>query len=474
MPDEAEFFVQVENFSLPMLSYITYIIRYRRPVKHIFRNDPTQHSCCRDLTMQLTAKPNDALPAEGEFAVGLFPHHLSRGNSVMQSRTHKVALIVETSKSYGRGILRGINRYVKEHKQWSICLEPRFADSSPPIWLRRWKGHGIIARLADQKIAQAVLRTGLPTINLGAQLPDIDLPCIESNPRSIAKIVARHFLERGLRNFGFCGEKLAADDWSARVAAHFRSVLRHTGPNGHCVVERFFENRPRDWDKELAQLSTWIARLPKPIGIFAINDSIGMRVLEAAHLAGASVPEDVAVLGLENDELVCSMACPPLSSVSTNAEMIGYRAAELLDGLMNGEVPSRKITTVEPISIVTRQSTDIQAHVDEVVAKAVRFIRMWASEGINVDDVLREVDVSRSSLDRRFKAALGRTPHEEIVRAQLQTAMRLLSETDLNLTQIAMKSGFKHAAYMGAVFKRELKMTAGQYRQICIGSALQF
>lgn len=423
--------------------------------------------------MQLQTKPNELLSGHGEFAVGLLPPTLSSGSSVMRSRTHKVALLVETSKSYGRGILRGINKYVKEHKQWSICLEPRSAEASPPTWLRRWKGHGIIARLADHKIAQVVLRAGLPTINLGPQLPDIDLPCIESNPRSIAQIVARHFLERGFRNFGFCGDKSATDDWSTRVANHFRSVLRHAGPHGYCVIERYFGIRPRDWDKELAQLSSWIERLPKPIGIFAINDAIGMRVLEACHVAGAAVPEQVAVLGLENDELVCSMACPPLSSVSTNAEMIGYRAAELLDGLMQGADPPRKVAAVEPISIVTRQSTDVQAHVDEVVAKAMRFIRSWAAEGINVDDVLREVDVSRSSLDRRFKSALGRTPHEEIVRAQLHAAMKLLSETDLNLTQIALKAGFKHAAYMGAVFRRELKMTAGQYRQICLGSMRQ-
>jgi LacI family transcriptional regulator len=423
--------------------------------------------------MQLSAKTNGAISGHSEFSVGLIPPTLSNGNSVMRSRTHKVALIVETSKSYGRGILRGINRYVKEHQQWSICLEPRSAEASPPTWLRRWKGHGIIARLTDRKIAQAVLRAGLPTINLGPQLPDLDLPCVESNPQSIARVIARHFLERGFRNFGFCGDNLAPDDWSTRVAGHLRSVLRHAGNNGYGVIERYFGNRPRDWDKEQAQLGTWIARLPKPIGIFAINDSLGMRVLEACHLIGAAVPDQVAVLGLENDELVCSMACPPLSSVSTNAETIGYRAAELLDQLMHGAAPPRKVVAVEPISVVTRQSTDVQAHMDEIVAKAVRFIRSWAAEGINVDDVLREVDVSRSSLDRRFKAALGRTPHEEIVRAQLHVAMQMLAETDFNLTQIAVKAGFKHAAYMGAVFRRELKMTAGQYRQICISSVRQ-
>ena len=423
--------------------------------------------------MHLGAKPNVPILEPSVFSVGLTRSTLFNGNSVMQSRSHKVALIVETSKSYGRGILRGINRYVKENEQWSIYLEPRAGEGYPPTWLRRWKGDGVIARLSDPKVAQTVLRAELPTINLGSPFPNVTFPCIESNPRSIAQIVARHFLERGFRNFGFCGDKLASDDWCARVVGHFRSVLHQAGHNGYGVVERWIRTLPRYWDKEQVELGRWIARLPQPIGIFAINDSIGMRVLEACHQIGAAVPDQVAVLGLENDELVCSMATPPLSSVSTNAEMIGYRAAELLNRVMHGATPPNKTVTVEPIRVVTRQSTDVQGHVDEVVSKAVRFIRNWAAEGINVDDVLREVNVSRSSLDRRFKAALVRTPHEEIVRAQLNVAMQLLVETKLNLTQIAVKSGFRHAAYMGAVFRRELKMTAGQYRDFCGNSVQQ-
>jgi LacI family transcriptional regulator len=420
--------------------------------------------------MNLIAKSKDEILEATEFSFVLPPSTSSNGSLIMQSRSYKVALVVETSKSYGRGILQGINRYTKENETWSIYLMPQLSEGSSPTWLRNWKGDGIIARLSDPKVAQAILRAELPTVNLGLPLPNVTIPCVQSNPRSIARIVARHFLERGFRNFGFCGDKQSRDDWSPRVASEFRSVLRHAGHHGYDVVERCLGNLPtdwEDWDKEQVELGRWISRLPKPIGVFAINDSIGMQVLEACHQIGAAIPDHVAVLGLENDELVCSLASPPLSSVSINAEMIGYRAAQLLDDLMRGVDPSKKTVTVEPISVVTRQSTDVQGHVDEIVAKAVRFIRNWAPEGINVDDVLREVNVSRSSLDRRFKAALGRTPHEEIVRAQLNVAMQLLTDTDFNLTQIAIKSGFKHAAYMGAVFRRELNMTAGQYRQFC-------
>jgi LacI family transcriptional regulator len=419
----------------------------------------------REFFMDLSVSSSDANAALGHFAVGPpLPFRFSEFAS-MSSRPRKVALLVETSKSLGRGILRGIHNYARDLEHWSICLEPCALYSSPPAWLRGWKGDGIIAHISDAKTAQLILEAALPTINLGLPLTGACFPRIEPNPRSVAQMAARHFLERGFRHIGFCGDCLYSDDWSTRFVKHLRHVLRQVKPNGLGVVERHLGNLSQDWDADLADLSDWIEGLPKPIGLVALNDSIGMRVLDACRSVGVMVPEHVAVLGLEDDEVVCSMARPPLSSISTNAETIGFRAAELLDKLMCGAEPPNKIITVEPIRVVTRQSTDVREHVDEVVAKAVTFIRSWATDGINVDDVLREVDVSRSSLDRRFKSALGRTPHEEIVRAQLSVAMQLLIGTDLTLNQIAVRSGFRHAPYMGAVFRRELKMTAGEYRQ---------
>ncbi|MGD9635455.1 MAG: substrate-binding domain-containing protein [Pirellulales bacterium] len=390
----------------------------------------------------------------------------------MAPHTPKIALLIETSKSYGRGILRGIDRYVKEHVPWSLYLEPRALGTLPPPWLGRWKGDGIIARISDPKIAEIVLNVDLPTVNLSSAMPDLKFPCIESSPRTQARMAACHLLERGFQNFAFCGDGGQFNNWSLRVEGYFRAFLRHSGRSGMTIADRYLGKSRYDWDSEQDALAEWIARLPKPIGVLAINDPTGLRVLEACQRAGAMVPEQVGVIGLENDDLVCSMSDPPLSSLMLNSQQVGFQAAELLDNLMAGKPTPDRIISVEPIGIVTRQSTDIQAHPDEVVAKAIRFIRNRACEGINVEDVLQEVKVSRSSLDRRFKTALGRSPHEEIVRAQLKVAMKLLAETELNLLDIAIKTGYNHPEYMGVVFRRELGITPGEYRRQAANSPL--
>jgi LacI family transcriptional regulator len=385
----------------------------------------------------------------------------------------RVALLIETSKSLGRGVLLGVNRYVKEHKHWSIYLEPRDLGTAPPTWLDRWSGDGIIARVSEPRIAESVLRASLPTVNVSAALPDLKFPRVESNPRSQARLAARHFIERGFRNFAFCGERRQFGNWSMRIGTYFQSILCEGGYD--CSPERqyYLGDRPRrDWDAEQESLSAWIASLPKPVGILAVNDPTGLRVLEACHDSAILVPEQVAVLGLENDEILCTMADPPLSSLIPNAQMLGYKAAETLDRLMKGESISSQVNSVEPLGIVTRLSTDVRAHYDDVVAVAVRFIREQACNGIDVEDVVDKVGVSRSCLDRRFRTALGRTPHQEIVRAKLKIAMQLLAETRLTLTDVALKVGYEHVEYMGVVFRRELGITPGAYREQTIDNPL--
>jgi LacI family transcriptional regulator len=285
-------------------------------------------------------------------------------------------------------------------------------------------------------------------------------------------MAARHLLERGFQNLAFCGDGGQFNNWSLRVEGYFRAFLRHAGGGKVTIGDHYLGKSRTDWDAEQEGLAEWIARLPKPNGILAINDPTGLRVLEACHRADVMVPEQVGVIGLENDDLVCSMTDPPLTSLMLNSQQVGYQAAEMLDSLIAGRPAPNRIVSIEPIGIVTRQSTDIRAHPDEIVAKAVRFIRHRACEGIKVEDVLDEVQVSRSSLDRRFKSALGRTPHEEIVRAQLKAAMQLLAETELNLLDIAIKTGYNHPEYMGVVFRRELGITPGEYRRQAADSPL--
>ena len=218
------------------------------------------------------------------------------------------------------------------------------------------------------------------------------------------------------------------------------------------------------WEEQQAQLCDWLRSLPRPIGIMACNDMRGQHVLDACRRINAAVPEEVAVIGVDNDELVCDLCDPPLSSVMPNPQRIGFEAAALLDRLMEGEKPQQMSKLVEPLGIVTRQSTDVLAIEDPLVASAVKYIRQRACDGISVVDVLHHVPVSRSILERRFRKFIGRSPQSEIRNVQLKRVKQLLRETDLPLERIAALSGYDHPEYMSVVFKRELGQTPGQYR----------
>jgi LacI family transcriptional regulator len=385
-----------------------------------------------------------------------------------------VALLVETSKAYGRGLLRGIGQYVVEHGPWSLYFEPRDVFTLPPRWLRGWRGDGIIGRLSTPAIARAVLRTRLPVVNLSSALPQLDVPRLEADTDALARVALEHLLERGFRRFAFVGDEVGYPAWSRRVAASFATRVERAGHRCDVFRSPGSTARPPRWEVEQAALGRWIARLPRPVAVFAINDLRGQRVLDACRRVGAAVPDEVAVLGNENDELVCGLATPPLSSVVSSPEKIGYEAARLLDRLMAGGRRGRLVLSFPPLVVATRQSTDVQAHTDPVVARAVRFIRESACTGIGVPAVVAHVAVSRATLDRRFRQTLGHSPHDEIVRVQLQRAMELLSQTGLKTLAVAEKSGFRHLEYMGVVFRKKLGLTPGEYRKRVTGQSIGF
>ena len=207
----------------------------------------------------------------------------------------------------------------------------------------------------------------------------------------------------------------------------------------------------------------WIRSLPKPVGLLACNDIRGHQILAACRKAGAPVPEEVAVVGVDNYELLCELATPPLSSIEQNTRAIGTRAASILDGMMEGEAPPGD-ERIEPGRIITRQSSDVLAIEDADLVQALRFIREHAAQGISVADVLHEVPISRRELERRFKNILGRTPNQEIQRFRFQYVRRLLADTDLPIHVVATKAGFQYVEHMSTAFKRAIGRTPHEYR----------
>ena len=364
----------------------------------------------------------------------------------------RVALLIETSNRYGRDLLHGVHDWVSAGEHWSIRLTEQARRAPLPAWLRHWQGDGIIARVDSAATAAALLRTGLPVVDVSAERVKSEFPRVSINNGAVAQLAAEHLLGRRLRHFAFCGDDQYL--WSRQRGAAFAQVLR-----GHGFRPAAF-SRPRKaglgWEQKTQAMAHWLAGLPKPVGIFACFDGRAQQVLEACQVAGLAVPEAVAVLGVDDDEVVCELSDPPLSSVLPNARRTGYEAAALLARLMAGRklVPADS-KEIEPIRVVERRSTEALAVADRHVAEALRFIRDHAHDGIGVKDVLRAVPVSRTLLERKFTRLIGESPHRRIKRQQLERARQLLAETELPIARIADLAGFESASYLSASFRRE-------------------
>ena len=377
----------------------------------------------------------------------------------MASYPH-VALIVETAKQYDRGLLRGVGRYVRGHGPWSIYIEERGPTDGLPAWLKAWKGDGVIARIPDAATADALIATGAPVVELRRQAARPDLPAVHCDDDAIARLAAGHFRERGFRDLAFCGRDGAR--WSDLRRDAFRGVAERLGCPCH-VYEPPRRRRASTWEQEQDDVSRWLASLPHPVGILACNDIRGVQVLDACRRIGLAVPERVAVLGVDDDVVLCELADPPLSSIDQDLDRIGYEAASLLDRLMAGG-PARPLTLVEPLGVVARLSTDVVAIDDPDVAEALRLIRLHACDGGPVDTICSRVGLSRRTLERRFKARTGRTLQEEAHEVRLERIRRLLSESDLKLEAIARKSGFRYVGHMCSFFKTRTGFTPGAFR----------
>lgn len=375
--------------------------------------------------------------------------------------TPKVALLIETSNAYARGLLRGIVSYIREHRRWSLYLSEHNRGDRAPSWLRKWDGHGIIARIENTAIAEALRQVSIPVIDMSAARLLPSLPWFETDDGAIAHLAAEHLLERGFQHFGYAGD--SRFKWSNWRQEHFENCIRAAGHS----LSTYQASRHFDPDEDqVDDLARWIRDLPKPIGIMACYDFRGQQVLDACRRIDVAVPDEVAVIGVDNDELLCELADPPLSSVMPNAQRTGYEAAALLDKMMAGLKLRGETHLIPPVGVLTRQSTDVLAISDRNIARAIHYIRQHACSGINVQDVIKAVPQSRRLLEQRFKKLIGRTPHEEIIRVQLDRVKDLLSRTNFSLEEVAERAGFSHVEYLSVVFKREIGMPPSKYRTL--------
>jgi LacI family transcriptional regulator len=390
----------------------------------------------------------------------------------------KVALFMGLSDFYEHGIARGVVRYARSRQDWRIFgfgwMFSRLEDISS------WKGDGVIARVEDAASADRLAALRIPVVDVAGGYDRPRFAKVTNDDFLTGYNAALHLLGCGLSRFAFLG--VSGTRWSSLRREGFeRAVAERAGSGGRAGHEAprtplpAFE-RPLSWweswgeeegeaGKDGGALGAFLSALRRPFGLFACNDTTGLRAAEIAGRLRIPVPESMAVLGVDNEDILCELASPGLSSIMLDCEAIGFRAARALDEAVEGGARGGEVVAVPPKEVVERASTRVCACDDELVARAATFIRAEAQEGIDVSDVLGVVPASRRTLEKRFKAALGISVHDEIVRVRLAKAKRLLRETESTIEAVAAESGFGTAQRFYEVFRSREGVPPGQWRR---------
>jgi LacI family transcriptional regulator len=411
----------------------------------------------------------------------------------------RVALVLPTEYAYARGVLRGIIARTRQRNMYAADARSHGSRASPEAlpwlfnvfrgihghsgrflsrWFKDWNPDGIIGQIYDDRLARVYRATRKPVVELFESRARSEFPRILPDDVATGELAARHFLERGFRHFAFFGAPWML--WSRERETGFRAA-----------VERAFRERAEaagaadaganhftfasygasdtvafgaSQKKRANVMGSWLASLPRPVAVFAANDLWGSELVQAVRERGLRVPDDVALLGVDNEELLCELAHPPLSSIRLSGAQIGAAAVALLEDLLRGRRAPAQIARIPPTEVVTRQSTDVLAVEDPDVAEALRYIRRHACEGLSVKQLLDAVAVNRRTLERRFVSVLGHTPLEEIRRVRLERAKALL-QTDLPVYDVARRSGFTTPEYLATSFAQATGVTPTEFRK---------
>lgn len=384
-------------------------------------------------------------------------------NPLNPAKIPRVAVLVDTSSSWGRQVVTGIHDYIRKHDRWQMFIEARGVQEQWSV-PTGWQGDGIIARVSNPRLASDLKARQIPVVNVsGIQMPGIDFPRVSTDLNAIARLAAKHFLDRGFKSFAYFS--LTGLAYVIQLQNAFVQAVEAAG--GECSIhaEKPVQGAEMDWNTDLTQLGQWLKSLPKPVGVLTWNYSSGREIMFAAELAGLLVPEEVAVLCGGDDDLLCEVLQTPMSGIRTSSEQIGHEAARVLDEMMRGGKPPKNPIFFPPATIITRHSTDTLAIHDATMVKALNFIRQNANQPLQVFEVCRAAGVSRRVLERKFIQALGRSPATEIRRVHLERAKQLLAETQMSIPDVAEASGFTSPEYMAIRFRLDLKTSPFRYRK---------
>lgn len=379
----------------------------------------------------------------------------------------RVALYLQMSLDYDRGMLRGIVAFARDNPHWNLLLEADHAHHLPGG--AKLDCDGLIVDFDDLRISRAVQGIDKPVVAVGGggggYDPRSGIPYVISDDEHIGRLAAEHLLERGLRHFAYCGyPPNRTNPWVAKRAAGFAARLAEA--DRKCEIYHGGKTRIRHWQGPHQKLVAWLRTLSKPVGVMACYDWRARHVLDACLAAGLRAPDDVALIGVDNDDLLCSLTNPPLTSVEQDRFGVGYLAAALLEKILAGHRPAESLHLIPPVGVIARQSTRMLAVDEPALAEALRLVRNAACKGMTAARVAEEVGWSRSTLDLRFKNLLGRTVDQELRRVRLDHARHLLAHSRMPLHEVARAACLGNAEYLSALIRKHHQMTPGQYRHL--------
>lgn len=374
------------------------------------------------------------------------------------AKTYRVALYFNLSLVHHQGMVNGMITYARARGDWELC--GAYWPMAQIGDFRQWDGDGIIAAVETDEDIVMLTGAGVPVVDTSGAIIDPRLSLVTNDNPEIGRIGGEHLTDNGLEHFAFCAA--SGSCWSDERLAGFEEA---TAPYRSGRVSLFAREiawwHSPEFSRELADFLT---KQDKPLGVMAANDIVGMNVMGACRLAGLRVPEDVALVSVDNEVLLCELSTPPISSIPFDRHEIGLRSAERLDVLMQGMLPAMPELRVRPQPLVERASSSTIAVDDELVAEALAYIRQNAVNNLSAGEVARDLHVSRRNLERRFHAQMGRTILEEIHRVRIKRAKVLLRDRDVSTKQAAVLSGFRTIDRFTAIFTRYAGMLPGAYR----------
>ncbi len=375
-------------------------------------------------------------------------------------RPFRIAVLVDTSTSWGRNVCKGIQKYGNEHGRWHIFLDPHGIEEEMRL-PKGWKGEGVIARIRNEAMSRDLAAAKMPTVNIcGFSLPGTTFPRVATDLTTSARLAARYFLDRGFRQFAYLGTP-ELDYFDAYQHA-FIQELDDAGAKCKILPYHIQPGAESNWYLNFKTMGKWLKDIPKPLAIVTWNSR---EILFACHISNISVPEEVAILATNDDDLLCANANIPISAIEMPAEQIGYKAAEMLHRLLEGKKPKESIVLLPPTRVITRQSTDTISISDPALAKAIQLIRSDSASPISVNQLASHSGISRRALERKFLTVLGRSPGTEISRYRIERARELLISSDISTAEIAEATGFNTPQYFSLLFKKKFGITPSKYRR---------